>query len=183
VCAAAIVSAQQPVAKCSSSAADVQGMIEKAKNERKSDQPNFIQPILQAAPYNVNLEYRVQGIDTNPNIHDVEAEIVYVVDGGGVLTIGGKLKDERRTPSRRLRAGWSLCPCMCRGAVRLINLPLGEVERRGASGPGSTTGCAEAEARMSPATNMSRIYGPISKSGRKNRAKSCQIVLARSFEQ
>ena len=65
VCAAATASAQQPVAKGFSSAADVQGMIEKAKNERKSDQPNFIQPILQAAPYSVNLEYRVQGIDTN----------------------------------------------------------------------------------------------------------------------
>jgi len=97
VCAAGVVSAQQPVTKNFSSAADVQSMIEKAKNERKPDQPNFIQPILQAAPYNVNLEYRVQGIDTNPNIHDVEAEIVYVVDGSGVLTIGGKLKDERRT--------------------------------------------------------------------------------------
>ena len=97
VCAIGVVSAQQPVAKGFSSAADVQAMIEKAKNERKSDQPNFIQPILQAAPYNVNLEYRVQGIDTNPNIHDVEAEIVYVVDGAGVLTIGGKLRDERRT--------------------------------------------------------------------------------------
>ena len=93
----AVIRAQQPVAKDFSSAADVQAMIEKAKKERKPDQPNFIQPILQAAPYNVNLEYRVQGIDTNPNIHDVEAEIVYVVDGAGVLTIGGKLKDERRT--------------------------------------------------------------------------------------
>jgi len=92
-----VVRAQQPVVKGFSSAADIQAMIEKAKNERKPDQPNFIQPILQAAPYNVNLEYRVQGIETNPNIHDVEAEIVYVVDGAGVLTIGGKLKDERRT--------------------------------------------------------------------------------------
>ena len=27
----------------------------------------------------------------------MEVEIVYVVDGAGVLTIGGKLKDERRT--------------------------------------------------------------------------------------
>ncbi len=97
VCSAAVMTAQQPVAKGFSSAANIQAMIEKAKNERKSDQPNFIQPILQAAPYNVNLEYRVQGIDTNPNIHDVEAEIVYVVDGAGVLTIGGKLKEERRT--------------------------------------------------------------------------------------
>ena len=87
--AATFVSAQQPVAKAFSSAADVQAMIEKAKKERKPDQPNFIQPILQAAPNNVNLEYRVQGIDTNPNIHDVEAEMVYVVDGAGVLTIGG----------------------------------------------------------------------------------------------
>jgi mannose-6-phosphate isomerase-like protein (cupin superfamily) len=94
---AIVVSAQQPVAKDFSSAADVQAMIEKAKKERKPDQPNFIQPILKAAPYNVNLEYRVQGIDTNPNIHDVEAEIVYVVDGAGVLTTGGTLKDERRT--------------------------------------------------------------------------------------
>lgn len=95
--AATLLSAQQPVAKAFSSAADVEAMIEKAKKERKPDQPNFIQPILQAAPYNVNLEYRVQGIDTNPNIHDVEAEIVYVVEGAGVLTIGGALKDERRT--------------------------------------------------------------------------------------
>ena len=78
------------------------------------------------APYSVNLEYRVPEIDTNPNIHDVEAEMVYVVDGAGVLTIGGILKDERRTPSRRSRAGWSLRPCTCRGAVRLIDLPLGE---------------------------------------------------------
>ncbi len=146
VCAAAIVSAQQPVAKSFSSAADVQSMIEKAKNERKSDQPNFIQPILQAAPYSVNLEYRLQGIDTNPNIHDVEAEMVYVVDGAGVLTIGGKLKDERRTndknrtgsrrtPSRRWRAGWSLCPCTCRGAVRPINPPLGSRGGETASEP------------------------------------------------
>ena len=96
VCTAAAVRAQQPVAKAFSSAADVQAMIEKAKNERKPDQPNFIQPILQAAPYAVNLEYRVQGIDTNPTIHDVEAEIVYVVDGAGVLTVGGKMQDERR---------------------------------------------------------------------------------------
>ena len=50
VCAIGVVSAQQPVAKGFSSAADVQAMIEKAKNERKPDQPNFIQAILQATP-------------------------------------------------------------------------------------------------------------------------------------
>jgi hypothetical protein len=104
---AGVVSAQQPVAKDFSSAADIQAMLEKAKNERKPDQPNFIQPILRGAPYSANLEYRVQGIDTNPNIHDVEAEIVYVVDGAGVLTVGGKLRDERRTNDKN-RTGSSL---------------------------------------------------------------------------
>lgn len=94
--AAAIMSAQQPVTKAFSSAADVAAMVAKAKAERKPDQPNFIQQILQAAPYNVNLEYRVQGLDTNPNVHEAEAEMVFVVDGAGVLTVGGKLKDEKR---------------------------------------------------------------------------------------
>ena len=98
----AVVSAQQPAAKTFSSSADVAAMVAKAKNERKPDQPNYIQQILQADPYNVNLEYRVQGIDTNPNIHEVEAEMIYVVDGAGVLTVGGKLKDEKRVNSKNL---------------------------------------------------------------------------------
>jgi len=97
-----MMSAQQPSMKTYSSAADVAAMVAKAKNERKPDQPNYIQQILQAAPYNVNLEYRVQGIDTNPNIHETEAEMVYVVDGAGVLTVGGKLKDEKRTNATNL---------------------------------------------------------------------------------
>lgn len=95
-----MLSAQQPVTKSFSSAADVTAMIEKAKKERKPDQPNFIQQILQAPPYNVNLEYRVHGLDTPPNVHEGEAEMVYVVDGAGVLTIGGTLKDEKRTSDK-----------------------------------------------------------------------------------
>jgi len=99
---AAMLSAQQPVAKSYSSAADVAAMVEKAKRERKPDQGNYIQQILQAAPYNVNLEYRVQGIDTNPNVHETEAEMIYVVEGAGVLTVGGKLKDEKRVNATNL---------------------------------------------------------------------------------
>src|SRR5580704_18670690 len=94
--AATAVFAQQPAAKTFTSAADVAAMISKAKNERKADQANFIQPLLQAAPYNVNLEYRVQGVDTTPNIHETDAEIVYVVDGAGTLTVGGKLLGVKR---------------------------------------------------------------------------------------
>jgi len=44
--------------KLFASAADVTAMMAKAKSERKPDQVNFIQPIVQLAPYNANLEYR-----------------------------------------------------------------------------------------------------------------------------
>jgi mannose-6-phosphate isomerase-like protein (cupin superfamily) len=100
--AATVLFAQQPAAKTFTSAADVEKMIAKAKDERKPDQANFIQPLLQAAPYNVNLEYRVQGVDSNPNVHQTEAEIFYVFDGGGTLTTGGKLRDEKRTNATNL---------------------------------------------------------------------------------
>lgn len=94
---AALVFGQQPAAKTFTSAADAAAMITKAKNERKPDQANFIQPLLQAAPYTVNLEYRVAGVDTNPNIHETEAEVFYVMEGAGTLTTGGTLRNEKRT--------------------------------------------------------------------------------------
>ena len=94
--AATVVLAQQPAAKTFTSAADVAAMTTKAKNERKPDQANFIQPLLQAAPYTVNLEYRVKGVDTTPNVHETEAEVFYVVEGAATLTTGGKLRGERR---------------------------------------------------------------------------------------
>ncbi len=87
--------AQQPD-KTFTSGAEVEAMIAKAKAERKPDQPNFIQPLLRLAPYAVNLEYRVEGIDTTPNVHEKQAELVYVVEGAGTFTMGGKLRDEKR---------------------------------------------------------------------------------------
>jgi mannose-6-phosphate isomerase-like protein (cupin superfamily) len=100
--AAAALLAQQPAEKTFTGAADVTQMIAKAKSERKPDQPNFIQPLLLAAPYRVNLEYRVKGVDSNPNVHETEAEIFYVVQGGGTLTTGGKLRDEKRVNATNL---------------------------------------------------------------------------------
>jgi mannose-6-phosphate isomerase-like protein (cupin superfamily) len=94
--ATAVLFGQQPVGKTFASASDVASMIAKAKNERKPDQANFIQPLLQAAPYTANLEYRVKGVDTTPNVHEKEAELFYVIDGGGTLTTGGRLRDEKR---------------------------------------------------------------------------------------
>ena len=66
------------------------------KRERKPDQGNFNQPLLRLAPYAVNLEYRVEGVDTPATVHEKEAELIYVVDGAGILTTGGKLMGATR---------------------------------------------------------------------------------------
>jgi mannose-6-phosphate isomerase-like protein (cupin superfamily) len=106
---AAMAMAQQPNQqrvpqpdKTFAGAADVEAMIAKAKNERKPDQANFAQPLLRLAPYTVNLEYRVEGIDTPATVHEKEAELIYVVEGTGTLTTGGKLVGEKRTNATNL---------------------------------------------------------------------------------
>jgi mannose-6-phosphate isomerase-like protein (cupin superfamily) len=94
--------AAPPSPKLFASAADVTALVEKAKKERKPDQANFAQPIVQLAPYNANLEYRVAGINANASIHEKEAEMFFVVEGSGTLVTGGKLRDERRTNPENL---------------------------------------------------------------------------------
>lgn len=89
-------------AKMFSSASDVAAMIAKAKAERKPDQANFIQQILTLAPYNANLEYRVAGVNGPASVHEKEAEMFYVIDGGGTLVTGGTLKDGKRTNADNL---------------------------------------------------------------------------------
>ena len=77
-------------------------LIANAKKERKPDQANFVQPILQLAPYNANLEYRVAGVNANASVHEREAEMFFVIEGSGTLVTGGKLHDERRTNPENL---------------------------------------------------------------------------------
>ena len=104
--ASSAISAQAPApqaaAKLFTSAADLTAMIANAKNTRKPDQANMVQPILQLAPYNANLEYRVAGINANASVHEREAEMFFVVEGSGTLITGGKLKEERRTNPENL---------------------------------------------------------------------------------
>ena len=101
--------AQQPpapagaaAAKLFAASADVTAMMAKAKSERKPDQPNFIQPIVQLAPYNANLEYRVAGVKAPASVHEREAEMFYVVEGSGTLVTGGTLREEKRTNAENL---------------------------------------------------------------------------------
>jgi mannose-6-phosphate isomerase-like protein (cupin superfamily) len=86
---------KQPKAtKTYASAADITAMMAKAKNERKADQANLIQGILNLAPYSANLEYR--GAVGPAAVHEKEAEMFYVIDGSGTLVTGGKLVGETR---------------------------------------------------------------------------------------
>ncbi len=92
--AASIAAAQPTDMKEFASSADVKAMIAKAKREHKSDQANFVQPILKLAPYTANLEYRT-GV-APASVHEKQAEMFYVIEGSGTLTTGGKLAGEKR---------------------------------------------------------------------------------------
>src|ERR1700693_3493378 len=86
--------------KTFTSAADVQGLLSKAKAERKEGQVMAAEHILSLAPYVPNLEYRpVEGAVA---VHEKEAELVYVIDGSGTLTTGGKVVGEKRTNEANL---------------------------------------------------------------------------------
>ena len=91
-----------PPAKLFAGSADVTAMIAKAKAERKPDQANFVQPIVQLAPYNANLEYRAAGVNAPASVHEREAEMFLVVEGSGTLVTGGTLRDEKRTNAENL---------------------------------------------------------------------------------
>ena len=81
-------------------AADVAAMMAKAKAERKPDQANLAQSMIQLAPYNVSLEYR--GAVGPAAVHETEAELFYVIDGSATLVTGGKLTNETRTNAANL---------------------------------------------------------------------------------
>jgi mannose-6-phosphate isomerase-like protein (cupin superfamily) len=96
--------AQQPGAAADNAAAmklfgssvEIATLIVKAARERKPNQPNFVQPVLRLAPYTLNLEYRVGGLTAPASVHEHEAELFFVVNGGGTAVTGGKLKEETR---------------------------------------------------------------------------------------
>jgi mannose-6-phosphate isomerase-like protein (cupin superfamily) len=86
--------------KIFTSAAEVQALLAKAKGERKEGQVAVAEHILSLAPYTANLEYRP--VDGAVAVHEKEAEMVYVIDGGGTLTTGGTVVGEKRTNAANL---------------------------------------------------------------------------------
>jgi len=71
-------------------AADFAAIVAKQPKDRNGNQT-----FLQLAPYNVNMEHRVN-VPQNASIHDKDAELFYVVDGGGTIVTGGTLKNPTR---------------------------------------------------------------------------------------
>ena len=72
-------------------AAELAAIVAKQPKDRNGNQT-----FLQLAPYNVNMEHRVN-MPQNASIHDKEAELFYVIDGGGTIVTGGKLLNGNRT--------------------------------------------------------------------------------------
>jgi mannose-6-phosphate isomerase-like protein (cupin superfamily) len=75
--------------------ADVQALIAKARSELKPGDPYKGETIVKLAPYTVSLEYRA--LPVPPSIHETEAELFYVIQGSGTLTVGGTLTEQHRT--------------------------------------------------------------------------------------
>ena len=82
------------------SASQLNDLIEKAKSERKPNQANVLEPILELGGYDGHLEYRASV--GNAALHETEAELFYVIDGSATLTTGGKLVNETRTDAANL---------------------------------------------------------------------------------
>ncbi len=82
-----------PDLKIFASSADIQALIAKAKS--LPAQPLISQPIVGTGKYSVNLDYRAGTLPAA--IHDSEAELFYVIDGTGTLTMGGSLVEGKRT--------------------------------------------------------------------------------------
>ena len=91
--------------KIFASSPDIQALIEKAKADRKGNAPNTIEPILTLAPYRIQLEYRTAVAPAA--LHEKDAEMMYVVQGTGVINVGGKLVNEKRTNAAN-RGGGSI---------------------------------------------------------------------------
>ncbi len=85
---------------------DLKAAIAKLKAARVGDQPLVKEPrLLSLPPYRAQLEYRP---GTAPaNVHETDAEMVYVLEGAGFVVTGGKLVNESRTDATNL-AGVSI---------------------------------------------------------------------------
>jgi mannose-6-phosphate isomerase-like protein (cupin superfamily) len=91
---------QAPMMKIFTSSTEIAGLIDKARSDRKPDQALVSEPILSLAPYRANLEYRPMSAPAA--LHEKDVEMMYVIEGTGTITTGGKLVDEKRLNAANL---------------------------------------------------------------------------------
>ena len=91
---------EAPMMKTFTSSAQIAGLIDKARSDRKQDQPMVAEAILLLAPYHANLEYRAAVAPAA--VHERDAEMMYVIEGTGTIITGGKLMNEKRTNAANL---------------------------------------------------------------------------------
>ena len=97
---AAPAAAQSVDLKTYAGSAEVTAMIAKAKKDIVPGRPILLQPLLMLSPYKAFLEYRVAPVP--PAVHETEAELFYVVQGSGTITIGGTLEGQKRVNATNL---------------------------------------------------------------------------------
>jgi mannose-6-phosphate isomerase-like protein (cupin superfamily) len=86
------------------SASEVNALIAAARSQRKEGQAIVLEPLLKLGPYTTNLEYRASV--GNAAVHEKEAEIIYVIEGSGTITLGGTLVGgTRQNPSNLTGTG------------------------------------------------------------------------------
>lgn len=71
-------------------AADFAAIVARQPKDRNGNQT-----FLQLAPYNVNMEHRVD-VPQNASVHEKEAELFFVVEGSGTVVTGGQLVNPTR---------------------------------------------------------------------------------------
>ena len=54
-------------------------------------------PIFKIGQYNVNVEHRLAAPAQTASVHDKDAELFYIIDGGATLVTGGKLVEGVKT--------------------------------------------------------------------------------------
>lgn len=107
-------SGQTQTPKLFASAEDVAALIAKAKAGMKPGQPAAGDWILKLDPTatspsatfpngHVHLDYLTGVIPNAALVHEHKAELFYILDGSGVVLLGGKLRDEARANAETLR--------------------------------------------------------------------------------
>jgi mannose-6-phosphate isomerase-like protein (cupin superfamily) len=103
-----VVIAQQPPAQNQAAAplqggqvtaAELAAIVAKQPKDRNGNQT-----FLQLAPYNVNMEHRVN-VPQNASVHDKEAELFYVIDGTGTIVTGGRLTNPTKNGDNSTGSG------------------------------------------------------------------------------